>query len=455
MKVDREEVVDRQTVLTIELDDDDLDPYLDRGYRRIVQRVNVPGFRKGKAPRSIIERMIGRESLLNEVLDVLVTETTNRAIDDQDLDSVGMPHIEMVDFEPLSFKATVPLKPDVDLGAYRDIRVDEVPVEFDEEEVVQQRLEDLRGRLATWNPVERPLEIGDMVTADLVMTSEGETVLEHSDYVTLTGEEGLTRLPDLGEQLAGAQAGEEREFTLDLPDDFYLTAVAGKTVNMRVAVKEYKERELPDLDDDFVVSLGQDEETIEQLTESIRTEEREGAENRAIGEFTEKALEALMENATVELPPLLVEHGAEHAWFEQQQFLERLGIRADDYLRSTGSSEEAFLEQAQTDVRERLVRSYAMTEFADLEGLDVTEDEAEARVRELLAENSLEREPTEEEIASVRNSMLSEKAMERLRAIARGEQPDQEDAEGEAAPDEDDPEQNEGADQESAPDSEP
>ena len=447
MKIDREEVVDRQAVLNIELDDDDLDPYLDRGYRRIVQRVNVPGFRKGKAPRSIIERLVGRESLLNEVLEALVTETTNRAIDDQELDSVGMPHIEMVEFEPLSFKATVPLKPDVDLGAYRDIRVDEEPVEFDEDEAVQKRLEDLRGRLATWNPVERPLEVGDMVTADLLMTSEGETVLEHADYVALTGEEGLTRLPDLGEQLAGAQAGAEREFELDLPDDFYLTGVAGKTVQMRVTVKEYKERELPELDDDFVVSLGQDEETLEQLTERIREEEREGAENRVIGEFTEKALEALMENATVELPPLLVEHGAEHAWHEQQQFLERLGIRADDYLRSTGNTEEAFLEQAQTDVRERLVRSYAMTEFADLEGLDVTEEEAEARVRELLAENSLEREPAAEEIASVRNSMLSEKAMERLRAIARGERPGEGDDEDEAAPGEDAPETNEDTDQ--------
>ena len=450
MKVEREEVVDRQTVLNIELEDDDLDPYLDRGYRRIVQRVNVPGFRKGKAPRGIIERMVGRESLLNEVLDVLVTETTNRAIDDQELDSVGMPQIEMVDFEPVSFKATVPLKPDVDLGAYRDIRVEEEPVEFDEDEAVQQRLEDLRGRLATWNPVERPLEIGDMVTADVLMTSGGETVLEHSDYVALTGEEGLTRLPDLGEHLSGAQPGDQREFDLDLPEDFYLTAVAGKTVNMRVTVKEYKERELPDLDDDFVVSLGQDEETLEQLTERIRKEEREGAESRAITEFTEKALEALMENATVELPPLLVENGAEHAWYEQQEFMGRLGIRPDDYLRSTGSSEEEFLAQAQENVRERLVRSYAMTEFADLEGLDVTEDEAEARVRELLAENSLDREPTDEEIASIRNSMLSEKAMERLRAIARGEQPAEADDEDKAARNEDVPATDEDTEQQSA-----
>ena len=157
LKIDREEVVDRQTVLSIELDDDDLDPYLDRGYRRIVQRVNVPGFRKGKAPRSIIERLVGRESLLNEVLDVLVTETTSRAIDDQELDSVGMPRIEMVDFEPLSFKATVPLKPDIDLGAYRDIRVDEEPAEFDEDEAVQKRLEDLRTRTGDLESGRTPL----------------------------------------------------------------------------------------------------------------------------------------------------------------------------------------------------------------------------------------------------------------------------------------------------------
>lgn len=447
MKVEREEVVDRQTVLNIELEDDDLDPYLDRGYRRIVQRVNIPGFRKGKAPRSIIERMLGRESLLNEVLEFVVAETTDRAISDQELDSVGMPHIEMVDFKPLTFKATIPLKPEVDLGAYRDIRVDEEPIEFDEDEAVQEHLEDLRERLATWNPVERPLEIGDLVTADMLVTSDGETVWEQSDYVLLASEEVMTPLPDLGGHLEGAQAGDEREFDLDLPDDFYLTAVAGKTVNVRVTVKDYKERELPELDDDFVLSLGEAEETLEQLTERIREEERQGAENRAIGEFTEKAFEALMENATVELPPLLIEHGAEQAWHERQQFLERLGIRTDDYLRSTGSTEDAFLEQAQSDVRDRLVRSYALAEFADLEGLDVTQEEAEARVRELLAQNSLTREPTGEEIASFRNSMLSEQAMERLCAIARGEQPGEGDDEDEAAPDENDPETNEDSDQ--------
>ena len=421
MKVDREEVVDRQTVLTIELEDDDLDPYLDRGYRRIVQRVNIPGFRKGKAPRSIVERMVGRESLLNEVLDALVAEATNRAIDDEELESVGLPRIEMVDFEPLSFKATVPLRPDVDLGAYREIRVEEVPIEFDEESV-HQRLEGLRDRLATWNPVDRPLEVGDMVTADLAVTSDSETVLEDPDYIAVTSEGDLRSLPGLGEHLAGAQAGDEREFDLDVPSDFYMNTIAGKTVHVRAKVKEYKERELPALDDDFVVSLGEEDETLEQLTERIRNEERQGAENKAIGEFTEKALEALMESATVELPPLLVEHGAEHQWHEQLQFLDRLGIRPDDYLRSTGSTEEAVLAQAQEDVRERLVRSYAMTRFAELESLEVSEEEAEARVRELLAENSLDREPTEEEIASVRNSMLSENAMERLRAIARGEQ---------------------------------
>ena len=448
MKVDREEVVDRQTVLTIELEDDDLDPYLDRGYRRIVQRVNIPGFRKGRAPRNIVERMVGRESLLNEVLDALVTEATSRAIDDQELESVGLPRIEMVDFEPLSFKATVPLKPDVDLGAYRDIRVDEEPFEFDEESV-QQRLEGLRERLATWNPVDRPLEVGDMVTADLVITSEGETVLEDPDYIALTGDGALRSLPGLGEQLAGAQAGDEREFDLDIPGDFYMNTIAGKTVHVRATIKEYKERDLPDLDDDFVVSLGEEEETLEKLTERIRDEERQGAENRAIGEFTEKALEALMERATVELPPLLVEHGAEHQWHEQQQFLDRLGIRLDDYLRSTGNTEEAFLTQAQEDVRQRLVRSYAMTRFAELESLEVSEEEAEARVRELLAENSLEREPTEEEIASVRNSMLNENAMERLRAIARGEQQGEDD-EAESAPTEDASESAEDPNDESA-----
>ena len=163
MKITQEDVVDRQTVLQIELEKDDLDTYLDRGYRRVVDRTVVPGFRKGKAPRFIIERYLGRESLLHESLDFMLPDVAERAIAAKDLKSEGTPRIELLEMEPVTLKATVALAPHVDLGPYKEIRVDEA-VQPVTEEQVQERLLKLQEEAASWEPVERPVKLGDMVT---------------------------------------------------------------------------------------------------------------------------------------------------------------------------------------------------------------------------------------------------------------------------------------------------
>ncbi|MCH9009270.1 MAG: hypothetical protein IIC21_01430, partial [Chloroflexi bacterium] len=174
MKITQEEEVDRQTVLHIELDEEDLDPYLDRGYRRVAQRTAIPGFRKGKAPRRIIEQFLGREVLLNEVLDTMLPEVTGRAIDEQSIEAVGLPQIELLDLDPLTVKAVVPLVPDIDLGSYREIRVEEETTEVGEEDI-QSRLEQLQHSMASWEPVQRPVVLGDMVTMKAEGTADGNT----------------------------------------------------------------------------------------------------------------------------------------------------------------------------------------------------------------------------------------------------------------------------------------
>ena len=143
MKITQEEVVERQTVLLIELEDDDLGPYLDRGYRKVVQRVLVPGFRKGKAPRWRVEQVVGREGLLNEVLDTMLPEVTERAISEQELDAAGLPRLELLEISPVSVKATIPLTPNIDLASYTDIRIPFEPVEVKQEDM-DQRLEQLQ-----------------------------------------------------------------------------------------------------------------------------------------------------------------------------------------------------------------------------------------------------------------------------------------------------------------------
>ena len=182
MKITQEEVVERQTVLHIELEDEDLDVYLDQGYRRAVQRTVIPGFRKGKAPRRILENFLGRESLLNEVLDSMLPEVTGRAITEQELDAAGLPQIELMELDPFTVKATVPLTPEIDLGSYRDLRLTPESGEVTEEDI-QERLDQMRHSMASWEPAERAAEMGDMVTMKALATVEGRTVLDEKDAV--------------------------------------------------------------------------------------------------------------------------------------------------------------------------------------------------------------------------------------------------------------------------------
>ena len=187
MKITQDDVVERQTVLHIELEEDDVDPYLNRAYQRVVQKVNIPGFRKGKAPRRIIEQYFGRESMLNEILDTMLPELTTQAITDQNLDAVGLPSIELEELDPFQFSATVPLRPEVDLGEYSSIRIDRSPAVV-EDDAVDNRIEQIRLSVATWEPTERPVEIGDMVTAQIKGTIEENTIFDEADAVYLVND---------------------------------------------------------------------------------------------------------------------------------------------------------------------------------------------------------------------------------------------------------------------------
>ena len=180
MKITREEDAVRQTVLSIEMEEADLEGYLQRAYQRVVQRVKVPGFRPGKAPRRVVERMVGRESLLNEAIDFMVPEVTARAIEQEDIEAGAQPDVEIVETEPVTIKATVPLTPLVDAGGYVSMRVPWEPPAVTDEQIAE-ALEEARRKEAVWEPVERAAAMGDDVTMTFKGVVEGETVVEQED----------------------------------------------------------------------------------------------------------------------------------------------------------------------------------------------------------------------------------------------------------------------------------
>ena len=413
MRITQEEVVDHQAVLQIELESSDLDPYLDRGYRRLAPRTMIPGFRKGKAPRRVVEGFLGRERLISEVLDSMAPEVAERAIDEQDLDAFGQPRIELVELDPFTLKATVPLTPEADLSYYKDIRVELEQAEVTDEDV-DGRIEEMRNRDGTWEPVERPVALGDMVILDVEGSAEDKTILDQKDVNYVVSEDGNPTLPGFSENLVGLEVDTPGEFVLSIPEDNPDTNVAGKQATFRVDVKDIKELKLPDLDDEFAKGVGDGYDDLAALRHSVRDELGERAEELKALEHREKVLDALLEGLSVEMPRVMVERGIEQRESERAAFLQRLNIRVDDYLSSVGKTEEEARSEMEEEVTRRLRLSFAVSKIAELEGVEVAADELEARVDAMKSRGN-----GEVSAEAARESLLAEKAVDRLVEIAK------------------------------------
>ena len=422
MKITQEEVVDSETVIHIELEDPDLAPYLDRGFRRVVQRVTIPGFRKGKAPRRVVETFVGRESLLNEVLDKMVVEVTELAVKEQDLDATGLPKIEMVELDPFTLKATVPLRPEVDLGAYKDIRIPYEPSTVTDEDI-DGRLEELRHSQASWEPAERPVELGDLVTLQVNGTSEGKAFIVEEDATYFLDEDADRPLPGFAQKLVGLVAEADHEFTLEVPDDFQDPAIAGKEASFSVHVKEIKQRVLPDLDDEFARGLPEGYESLEALQQAVEETLRVEGENNANRKYEDAVVAALLDGATLELSPLMVEHEIKHIHERQDNFLESLKIRKDDYLHSIGKTEEEQNEEAREQAEQRLRRTFAIDKIAELEAVEASDDEVNERLEQVQAqaEQAEQAQGADDRRDSVERMLRYEKAVGLLVDIARGQ----------------------------------
>ena len=427
MKITQEEVVDRQTVLEIELEDEDMAPYLDRAYRRVVQRTNVPGFRKGKAPRSIIEGILGRERLVAESLDDVLPAVTHQAIVEQELDAAGTPQVELVALEPVTVKATVPLTPAVDLGGYLDIRVEEEQVDIPDEDL-DAEIESLREGEAVWEPVERAVQFGDRITMAALGHVGEESIIDTSDTEYMVDEESALPFAGFASEVVGAEVDSPFEFELTIPDDHFNASLAGKDAHFRITVKEIKERGLPELDDEFAKGVGDGYDSLEELRESVRSRMAEEAEQARDTKVREDALVKLVEGAEFDIPPLLIDHEVQHMTERRDEFVSRMNVTLDEYYKFAGTSEEQQLGEMREQAVDRFSRTHALYNLAKAESIEVSDEEVDQRLADLretasregpsLDESGLDRPEAGE---TIRESMLIGKAMDRLVDIARGQ----------------------------------
>ena len=392
---------------------------LDKAFRRLAQRVEVPGFRKGKAPVGMLERHIGRARVVREALDILIPEAYNQAIEEQDVDAIDRPSIELVTDEPLAFKATVPVRPTVELGEYNSVRVKREPVSIDESEV-DKALEELRHRYAVHEPVERPVQMGDIVRADVRGVIDGKEVYKEDDAELRLREGATILLPGIAEGIIAAEKGTPKEIAVTVPEGE--RPLSGKSGTFTVTVKEVKEEQLPALSDDFAREVGEGFSSLDALRDRLRNDMRERLQAQAEKDYRDKAVGALVETAaTIEFPPVMVEREVERLIQDQAR---HLGLEVEQYLANTRQTRDELNEELLPVATDRVRRSLALTRLAEQEEIKAENQEVDAEVDRLAGSAGEQADQLRKLFgspdgrAAIARSLVTRKTMDRLTEIA-------------------------------------
>jgi trigger factor len=421
MKVSTEPVENSQITLNIEMEPVEIDKYLDKAYNRLVKRVSVPGFRKGKAPRDILERHIGKDTLFQEALEDLIPSVYREALDEQKIDPIAQPQFELIKTEPLIFKAVVPLKPTVKLGDYKQIRVESKPVKISKKDV-DATVEQLREQQAILLPVDRQVQFNDIVTIDVEGEREGEQFPIRKDVVYEVTKEARLPLPGFAEMLESMNKGDEKSFTLSYPQDYEMKELAGKEHTFKVAVKEIKEKKLAEVDDEFAKSLGKDD--VASLLEQIESNLKSRAEERARVELEQAAIDKLVELGEVEYPPVLVEKEIDRLLNDEARHFTEGVAGLENYLKTLNKTMDNHREELRPIASKRVVRSLVLGELAESEKIEVTESDIDAEVDKMAQDDDKQADDIRKLFSlpqareSIKQFLIGRKAMDRLVEIA-------------------------------------
>ena len=421
MKVTAERIPEAQMLLEIELDDARVKKSLDQAARRLSQRFRIPGFRQGKAPRRVVESALGPDAVFEEAAERMIPQALTEALEQEGLEPVAQPSVEITEREPVTFTATVPLEPVVELGDYRMISVAKPESEYSDE-MLEERLLELRRQHALLEPVERAPELNDRVTADVRAEVDGEQILDQPGAEFHLREGAVVGVPGLCEQLVGVAVGDEHVIPIDVDEDWDDDEVAGKTVTFTVTIHDVKAEELPEADDDFAMEVSEEFETFADLRERVDSGLREQTDRQAEELFSQEVMKAVVDRATLEYPPALVEYEIEQM---RQDFARQMGQDPATFLRDGGEQGEQLLASFRTQANERVINTLVLQNISEAEDIEVLDEEVTADLQQMLAgmpttdpeqaEQMLEDEGIR---ANVQARLVRERTIERLQQIA-------------------------------------
>ena len=394
---------------------------LDQAFKRAVKRVNAPGFRKGKLPRAVFNKMYGEEALFQDAVDFVLPAAYTKAIDELEVSPLAMPDIDVKEIskeEGVKFEAVVTVKPNVELGEYKNLGLEKDSVEVTDADV-EERLDSLLSRQAEWQIKEGESKKGDIVVIDFkgFIGDEAFEGGEAKGYELELGSGSF--IPGFEDQLEGKVAPVDTEVNVTFPENYQVADLAGKAARFEVTVHDVKEKVLPELTDEFVKEFSKEAaSTVAEYKEKLKEEIKLEKENLAEKSYSDKVISTAVENAKVSVPEKLVEQEVNSMFEQFTGNLSRQGLSFDLYEQFTGKGEADLKAEMKSDAENKIKTSFVLGEIAEVEKVEVTEADIDAEVKELATMYNMTEEGIKQRISveDLRGELVIQKTVDFLKA---------------------------------------
>lgn len=385
MSLQVEKLEKNMAKLTIEVSAEELEKAIEKAYHKNKGQISVPGFRKGKVPRQMIEKMYGKEVFYEDAANELIPQAYEAAYDECEEEIVSSPKIEVTQIEagkPFVFTAEVALKPTVKLGKYKGVKVDKADVEVTEDEIEEALNKERENNARTISVEDRAVKDADMTVIDFEGFVDGVAFEggKGENYPLTIGSGAF--IPGFEEQLVGAKIGEQTEVKVTFPEDYQAAELAGKAAVFQCTVKEIKEKELPELDDEFAAEVSEFD-TLAEYKADVKSKLAEKKAADAKNAKEDAVISAIVEDSDMEIPDAMIETQQRQMVDEFAQRIQMQGISLEQYFQFTGLSAEKLMEQVKPQAEKRIQSRLVLEAIVDAEKIEASEEEFEEEIKKM------------------------------------------------------------------------
>jgi trigger factor len=379
VKITQDKIENRQAYLTVEMEQAEVDDGLNRAYNRLVRKASVPGFRKGKTPRPILEQYLGKSALLEEAVEIMAPDAFEKAAKELDLKAIARPEIQLDKAEPVIYKMVVPLEPVIKLSDYKQVKLTPDSIELKEEDV-NNTIEQLQHQHAVWEPVDRQVNVRDQVILDIESSVGAQPYINQKDAEFEVTKDSEFPIKGFAEELIGLKKEETKEFKLSFPQDYGRAELAGKEASFKVTIKEIKQEKLPEVNDDFAKLVNPEFKTVEEMRAKVTESLKKNLDDKNKKDFQQKVIDTIVEQAQIEYPAIMEEEEIDELITNQMRRWQMDEKGMEEYLKNINRTPEQLREELRPTAQKTVKQALVLTELAKAESIQVNQDDVKAEV---------------------------------------------------------------------------